>query len=266
MDFKNYYLTEGEKPLDKILPDAGFTSIFRTIGCVGDSLSSGEHESTDESGTRKGYHDYYEYSWGQYIARTAGCKVYNFSRGGMTAKEYVQSFAESKDFWNPDLACQAYILALGVNDILNQKQPIGDISDINFEDYTKNADTFCGWYAAIIQRLKKIQPKARFFLMTIPDGNDRGTREQRMEHAALLYKLAEVFDFTYVIDLFKYAPVYDEEFMRHFYLGNHLNAAGYVLTAKMVMSYIDYIIRSAPEDFTQVGFIGKDVHNYTAKW
>lgn len=266
MDFKDYYLSEGEKPLDKILPDAGFTSIFRTIGCVGDSLSSGEFESTDETGTKKGYHDYYEYSWGQYIARTAGCKVYNFSRGGMTAKEYMNSFAEKKDFWNPELACQAYIFALGVNDVLNLNQPIGDIDDINFDDYTQNANTFCGWYAGIIQRLKQIQPKAKFFLMTMPREKRRGQDDKKAAHADLLYKLAEVFDNTYVIDLFQYAPVYDEAFVRHFYLGGHLNAAGYVITAKMVMSYIDYIIRSAPEDFTQVGFIGKDVHNYTAKW
>ena len=264
MDIRNFYLAEGEKPLDRLLCDAGFTSIFRTIGCIGDSLSSGEHESTDETGTQKGYHDYYEHSWGQYMARSAGSKVYNFSRGGMTAKEYANSFAESKGFWNPDLACQAYIIALGVNDILNQNQPLGDISDINFEDYTKNADTFCGWYAQIIQRLRTIQPKSRIFLMTIPgDGYKRAEREA---HAALLHKLAETFDFTYVIDLCKYAPEYDGEFRRHFFLGGHMNAAGYLLTAKMVMSYIDYIVRSAPEDFTQVGFIGHTPHNYTAKW
>ena len=266
MNIKDFYLGDGEKPLDKILPDAGFTSIFRTVGCVGDSLSSGEFESTDETGTKKGYHDYYEYSWGQFIARTAGCTVYNFSRGGMTAKEYMESFAENKGFWNPDLACQAYIFALGVNDVLNMNQPLGDVGDIDLDDYTKNADTFCGWYAGIIQRLKKIQPKAKFFLMTMPRETRRDKDREKAAHAALLYKLAEVFDNTYVIDLFQYAPVYNEEFIRHFYLGGHLNAAGYVLTAKMVMSYIDYIVRSAPEDFTQVGFIGKDVHNYTAKW
>ena len=264
MDIKEFYLKEGEKPLDKLLCDAGFTSIFHTIGCVGDSLSSGEFESTDETGTKKGYHDYYEYSWGQYIARSAGCTVYNFSRGGMTAKEYVTSFAERRGFWNPDLACQAYILALGVNDILNKNQPLGDISDINFEDPSKNADTFCGWYAQIIQRLRSIQPKSRIFLMTIPGNSYK--RPEREAHAALLYKLAEVFEFTYVIDLCKYAPEYDAEFRSHFFLGNHMNAAGYLLTAKMVMSYIDYIIRSSPDDFKQVGFIGKDVHNYTVKW
>ena len=39
------------RPLDQIRPDGGFCGIFRTIGCIGDSLSSGEFESLDESGT-----------------------------------------------------------------------------------------------------------------------------------------------------------------------------------------------------------------------
>ena len=111
-------LDENEKPFDRMVTNGGFTGIFRTIGCVGDSLSSGELESQDDEGN-KGFHDYFDYSWGQYIAREAGCKVYNFSRGGMTAMEYCESFAEENDFWNPALACQGYIIALGVNDLCN---------------------------------------------------------------------------------------------------------------------------------------------------
>ena len=80
MDMRRYYANPGEMPLDCIKPDGGFTAIFRTIACIGDSLSSGEFESLTEDGQR-GYHDLFEYSWGQYIARAAGCKVYNFSRG-----------------------------------------------------------------------------------------------------------------------------------------------------------------------------------------
>ena len=70
--------TENEKPLDRIVTDGGFCGIFRTIGCIGDSLSSGEFESLNADGT-KGYHDFYDYSWGQYIGRACGSKVYNFS-------------------------------------------------------------------------------------------------------------------------------------------------------------------------------------------
>ena len=191
MNLNKYLADPAEKPLERIVDDGGFTSIFRTIGCIGDSLSSGEFESTNPEGTEKGYHDYFEYSWGQYIARAAGCKVINFSRGGMTAIEYMQSFADANDFWNPDKLCQAYIIALGVNDLYGRKMPVGSIEDINAEDPEKNADTFCGWYAKIIQRLKTMQPKAKFFLMTMPRGRKEGD-EQILAHRNLLHDLREV--------------------------------------------------------------------------
>lgn len=258
------HVDPNEKPLDNITVDGGLCSIFRTIGCIGDSLSSGEFESLSEEG-KKGYHDYFDYSWGQYIARHAGLTAYNFSKGGMTAKQYWNTFAEEKGYWSPDLLCQAYIIALGVNDILNQKQELGKITDICLEDYSKNADNFAGYYGRIIQRLKSMQPHARFFLVTMPrDGSPRD--EQKSAHAALLHEMAELFDYTYVIDLHRYAPIYDAEFKRRYYLGGHMNPAGYILTARMMESYIDYIVRHNPEDFLQIPFIGKGYHNVSAKW
>ena len=83
--------------------------------------------------------------------------------------------------------------------------------------------------------------------------DENGSRSK--EHTALLYKFAEVFPFSYVIDLDAYAPVYDAEFRKYFFMGGHLNAAGYLFTARMFSSYIDYIIRHNPDDFTQIGFV-----------
>lgn len=91
MNFNVFYKKEGEKPLDNILTDGGFAAIFRTLACVGDSFSSGELEIIN-NGEVKAL-DVYEQSWGQYIARMTGAKVYNFSRGGMKAKEYFEEFA-----------------------------------------------------------------------------------------------------------------------------------------------------------------------------
>lgn len=261
MNWKEIIGNENEKPLDILKPDGGFCGIFRTIGCIGDSLSSGEFESQNEKG-EKGYHDYYEYSWGQYMARRIGSKVYNFSRGGMSAKWYCETYADENGFWDKEKACQAYILALGVNDV-NSKIEIGTAADVDPDDYRKNKENFAGYYAQIITRYKEIQPKAKFFLMTMPR-NEHGSVSA--EHTRLLYELAELFDYTYVLDFDKYAPVYDSEFKSKFYLGGHLNAAGYMLTAEMVMSYIDYIIRHNMEDFSQAGFIGTEFHNCTAKW
>lgn len=81
MNLNAFYPDLNEKPLDRLPEDGGFCGIFRTIGCIGDSLSSGEFESMDGNGL-KGYHDMYEYSWGQYLARMVGAKAYNFRAAG----------------------------------------------------------------------------------------------------------------------------------------------------------------------------------------
>jgi len=38
---------------------------------------------------------------------------------------------------------------------------------------------------------------------------------------------------------------------------------GYLLTATMTLSYIDYIIRHNMDDFKQIGFIGTGIENVT---
>lgn len=252
MDWKNLFQAD-EKPLDRLLPDGGFCGIFRTIGCIGDSLSSGEFQLQTKNGGWH-YYDMYEYSWGQFMARTIGSKVYNFSRGGMTAKEYMESFAEENDFWNPEKACQAYIIALGVNDIFNCNMEFGSVNDVT-EDYRNNKQTFAGYYAGIVQRLKEIQPEAKFFFFTMLQGGNEINDAKVDKHAELLYELAEKLGNCYVMDFRKHAPVQDEEFREKFYLAAHLNPCGYMLTAKMVMSYMDYIIRHNIKDFEKIGFV-----------
>ena len=217
------FVGENEKPLDRLPVNGGYCSILRTLGCIGDSLASGEFESTDEAGN-KGYHDKFEYSWGQFMARDCGITAYNFSRGGMTAKEYVESFAEENGFWDDDKLCRAYILALGVNDVINCRQPVGGVEDLCLQDWRKNNfETFAGYYAAIIQRLLEKQPKARFFFVTMPK-DENGSRCPA--HTALLHDLTKVFPFSYVIDLDTYGAVHDAALKDLFYLGGHLNAAG----------------------------------------
>lgn len=267
MDIGKFMKVDGEKPLDNILENGGFTGIFHTIACIGDSLSSGEWQARREDGTWR-YYDMFWYSWGQYIARMTGAKVYNFSKGGMTAENYMKSFALEKDFWNPAYAAQAYIIAMGVNDIsriLAGAGEVGSIEDIA-PDWRDNKKTAVGYYAAMIQRYKTISPDAKFFLVTQPrDGSAEERSKLQDKHAEILYEICGKFDNCYVIDLRKYGPVYDEAFRKMFYLNGHMSPMGYQLTAKMIASYIDYIIRNNPEDFLRVGFFGTDIRDYPEK-
>ena len=243
MDLTQFWDNKDEQPLDRIVNDGGMCAIFRKIACIGDSLSSGEFEGKTADG-QKSYHDMFEYSWGQYIARAAGNTVYNFSRGGMTAQEYCDAFAKMNGLWDKEKACQAYIIALGVNDIIRamaNKEQLGGTDDVNIGDRRKNKPTFAGYYAMIIQRIREIQPKARIFLVTLPHSCRRAEREVYEDrHRELLYEFS---------------------FKDRFYLGGHMNPMGYIFTAKIIASYIDYIIRHNYDDFRQVGFIGTDYCN-----
>lgn len=257
----NEWFDESEKPLDRLVPDGGYTTIFRTIACVGDSLSSGEFESVNDEGT-PGYHDMFEYSWGQFIARMCGSTVQNFSRGGMKASEYCDGWADSMGYWDPKKACQCYIIALGVNDLLGAAQEVGTVDDIDPHDWRNNKKTFAGYYAQIIARYKEIQPRAKFFLLTMTDEPecDERCHIAKEEHRKLLYEMAKYFDNTYVLDLLAYAPVYDEQFKKRFFMRGHMNPMGYKFTADIVVSYIDYIIRHHMNDFDEVPFIGTQLH------
>lgn len=245
-------ITTNEKPLDNLVTDGGYTSIFREIVCVGDSLSSGEFEHIDENG-KYTFHDKYEYSWGQFIARSTGCKVYNFSRGGMSAKEYMETFANDNNFFDPSILPGAYIIALGLNDIFMLKQKVGSIMDKDLDN-----DTFASWYVKIIKKYKEINPNANFFFVTIPkeSTDTEDVTIKKLAHQKLMYDLTKEFNNSYVIDLYEHAPIVDEDFKHNFYLEGHMNPAGYRLAGVLISSYIDYIIRSNFNSFKQVGFIG----------
>ena len=254
-----------EKPLDRLSRPYSYTSIFRTIAFIGDSLASGEFESRDEEG-KNGYHDLYEYSWGKYIARKNGLTAYNFSRGGMSTREYLNSFARNQGFWGTDKACQAYVIALGVNDFSiapgngekGSHIPVGTLADIP-ADGSENEDVFLGRYAAIVSRYKKISPDAHFFFVVPPRCGEAAVDARAKALRDGLEALAGYFENAWLIDLYTYAPVYDEAFRQRYYLYGHMNPMGYILTADMVDSYMDYIIRHNMDTFKAAGFIGSGI-------
>ncbi|MBQ8302635.1 MAG: SGNH/GDSL hydrolase family protein [Clostridia bacterium] len=259
MDWNKLLYSENEKPLDTLVGAYSHTSVFRKIAFVGDSLSSGEFQIKNENGGYN-YHDLYEYSWGQYIARKCGLTAYNFSRGGMTAKEYIESFAENNGMWDKEKACQAYVIALGVNDVYNKGMEIGSVADIDTENWKNNKPTFLGYYAMIISRYKEISPDAKFFFVTFPKEESRdGQKDLTLGVNSALYDLAKIFENSYVIDLYKYGPVYDKSFKDKYFLYGHMTPSGYILTAQLVDSYIDYIVRHNPEDFKYAGYINSGI-------
>lgn len=258
MPVSQFIPVTGDTPLQGgIRQQPGFAGIFHKWGFIGDSLSSGEFEAWDADGT-KHYYDEYEYSWGQRICAYTASQGDNYSQGGETARGWCEHFWDNPSNRNNNIDAkadlkQAYIIALGAND--TKRPNVGDIhTDVNLSDYHLNGDTFAGWYAGIIQRVKSLQPGAKFFVVTLPE--EWGVVPQLNE---VIRSMPELFTDIYVLDIQKYAPNYGSKEIRdHYYLGGHLNPAGYEMTAWMFMNYIDWYIRNYPREFAEVGFIGSD--------
>lgn len=152
-----------------------------------------------------------------------------------SADERSSEIDEINHLFDKENIKQGYIIALGVNDLKGYDNlnviyggKIGSAEDICLEDYNKNAGSFVGWYAKIIQRIQALQPDVKFFLVN-----------------------------CYVIDLYQDGPIYDENF-RRIYFSGHMNAMGYFFTARLILNCADRIIQKNPMDFRFVQFIGSD--------
>lgn len=247
--------SDNENPISTINETPGLCSIFHSWGFIGDSLSSGEHEYHKEDGSL-GYLDLYDYSWGTRMCKAMGVEGEIYAQGGETAQGWIKNFWESPRNGNNNIDAkaspkQAYVIALGANETF-RNLPVGSVAtDVDTADYRNNAETFAGSYAGIIQRVKSIAPDAKFFVVTRP--RESVTDDKYNE---VVRQMADIFKNVYVIDLYKYAPDYDDPAIRNnYFLGGHLTAAGYQWTAWMMMTYIDNIIRNNLHDFDQAAFI-----------
>lgn len=259
---KIYEIDPNEKPLDNIKDTCGFAGIFRNIGVIGDSLSSGEFESTNENGEII-YNDMYEYSWPAILERITGTKYDNFSRGGMTFKEFYETWADKNNFWKKE---QAYIIFLGNNDLFVYNQKVGSSKDINLTDPTKNPDTYFGYLGKVISKLKNIEPDCRIFLTSIQIDNMSQERTVVVKKVRdEMKKVVRLYTYTYLIDFTKYLFLYDEEARNKISMGFHPNPLGYYSLALAFGNYIDYIIRKNPDDFRKVPFIGTTLVNKNYK-
>lgn len=245
------FVPDETNPLGKIKENPGLTSIFLHVGCIGDSLASGA-ASSNEGGTTV-FHDMYDYSWGQYLARATGNTYYNFSSGGLTTKTWWSS-QQKTTCLDGQHNCEAYIIGLGENDAGIAEMTVGTEADIDLSDYTQNADTFYGNYGKIIQAIQELQPKAKIFVIT----NPIKARETAGYNTAVR-DMATIFDNVYIIDLYTYGlEIFTSGDIKDCKRNGHFNAVGYKLISYVISTYIDWIVGHNLDEFNQVEFIGTE--------
>lgn len=218
-------------------------SCFLNVGVIGDSLASGAAVA-GSPGNIQDTPDNFAYSWGQFLARLTGNKYYNFSFGGAKVKTWLES-TYATQCYDGEHNCECYIIGLGVNDY-GAGTTQGTTADIDLEDYNNNADTFCGNYGKIIQKIQEICPKAKIFCLTSPIG--------AWSYNNRIKQIVQLFDNCYSIDLFnnglyKYGPI------AYYRRGGHYNAIAYMLIARIIAKEIDKFIENNPDEFNQIEFI-----------
>lgn len=248
-----------DNPLSRINDCPELLSCFFNVGCIGDSLASGVAVYKDTQGQLVvNSVNRYPYSWGKYLERMTGNTYYNWSAGGLRTDTWLSSSYATECFDGKHL-CQAYIIGLGQNDNnKSQGSDIGTSADIDLSDYKNNAESFYGRYAKIIQKIKEVQPKAKIFVVTDPNDSVDANG-----YNVAIRKMAELFKFVYVLDMRKYwndAPC--KILLNNQKRYGHFNAVGYYLIAKMMMTYIDWIMQKHWEDFREIENIGTDWYYY----
>lgn len=141
-------------------------SLFEKIGVVGDSFASGYLYNNDNG------NNYYNLSWVQILSRSSGIIGYNFTKGGLSTRTWLQDTNYGLSKLLSTDKCGLYILTLGINDIYISNY-IGTISDINDEDPSLNPDTFYGNYGKIISNILSYSPKSKIIISTIKHPDSR---------------------------------------------------------------------------------------------
>lgn len=241
-DDKNFYSKELYK-------------VFKTVGCIGDSLASGEVYYKKQDGTYGGL-DLYDYSWGQYMAKMSGNTYYNFSSGGLTTRSWLTASRGASLAFDGNHKCTCYLIGLGQNDKAKLgSNYLGTIEDINDDDYTQNADTYYGNYGKIISMCKNEMPKCKIFLFTDPLYTDSE------EFNTAIKNIANHFDGVYLIDLSKEEyDLYHTGFLGQQKRSGHYNAIGYKYMANMIADKISKYIYNHYSEFKEVEFIDTDYY------
>lgn len=267
-----------ENPLAERKPDGGLTRIFKSITCIGDSLTSGvidKPKLQDDGTTKLVPTTVASKSYPTVMSNILGIKLKNLGIGGriaandsesqLQAGKTVRSWlykSRTRGFWKDSASdyAEAYIVALGTNDISRFGSFTGSMDEsvrvseqgIEIVDNT----TSVGGYCEILNEVLEANPDAKIFCVTLP--NTRGKAASRADMNAKIKQIAEAYRNTgayiYLIDLERYGIQPDEvaEWKSVNYGPSHLNEAGYKWLAETYMTYIDYIIRHNTDDFKQL--------------
>ena len=140
--------------------------IFKKVCCVGDSYTAGY--IVDSEGTVHQNNE--DYAWPHYMSSITGNNYINCGVSGATSKTW-QERNGGLDKATETGVVQAYLVGLALNDADSTiGLTVGSSSDIGTEN-----NTYYAQYSKVLRKLNEISPKAKIFVMTVPDNSAKYT-------------------------------------------------------------------------------------------
>lgn len=216
-----------ENPCDYSGLDA---AVFAKGVAIGDSLTEGVCNYNSPS---TGMRAFNKTSWVSIFQRLSGILLDNQGHAGSTAKSWWNYYGADADFTDCDFA----IIAFGVNEALTESW------DADNEAALDN----------IIAKLKVANNNIKIFVSTIfPSRTYTGANVDSVNVSIRNYVTSKADNNVILIDLAAYGK------SRYYldYWQGHATAIGYMQIAKDIYSYIGYLIKTKPQVFSDVQFIG----------
>lgn len=249
-----------DKGIIRLNTAPSMASIIHSWGFIGGSTSSGAFEYTEEGTTK--FVDEYDYSIGQRFCKINGVEGYNFSQGGQYARAWCQGSGDRT--WGGAQKIEnlkhAYVVDLGANDL--KYYEAGNLeTDVDFDNYENNADTFAGWIVGLVQRLRSVNPRCYIFFLTSRNYMYSDNSDYTKKAAPIVRQLPEFlkghfeYDRFYLIDHNKYGQQYGSEYRPSLMNGGHPSVIGYQHEAFVMNTLIDAVIRENLDDFKEAMFV-----------
>ena len=243
VSFKNQcpaqYIPFGRKIKNFVEDDLGnFARIFKTIGIIGDSLSSGTVFKAD--GT---FEMVYDNSWLTNLCIDTGATPTHYSTGGLDTKGWLLS--NYKTQLENDTSKQLYIIALGTNDYSpSETYGLGDITD------ESGTDSFVGYYKEIIDVIHTKSPNSIIMCLSVY-GNKNTTYQT--PYSDMIKQISELYSYCFFIDFANNCPDEINLSISRIYTPYqenwHYTGLGYVAVGKTILKLLNEIINNNLNDF-----------------
>lgn len=191
-------------------PALSDVSMFRKVGVLGDSFASGTMY-VDGTFIKQDY----EQAWPKNMARQHGIEVERYSASGWGCYDWINitgSYGLDKFLADVDggNVCGLYIICYGINDsnpnhsmggVSGGMDYIGNESDVDESDYTRNANTYWGQLSRIICTIQEKCPNSKIIVSTL-------ARENNTTRKAYTEAVKEIADYWGVPYIHLYGDAY----------------------------------------------------------